>query len=343
MNTPIRATLLNKISIFLLLALINYSAPALAKAPQGWSTLKKTIENTPFTQIATLRGQTFDLKIEDGANELLTLRPAAAFQVERDPGDTNRFHVTIINPDALVKEGALLHYLPIGWSLESDDTFEPQITGLSSCLYHVIFSQTGGEVLDLSRLSADYDVSYELSSSDPDFSVVRSGEGYDIHRPSNSNAEARIRLLLTRKDNTGHSIKTEWVNIPLCKEDSVPAPQEAASAVPPLSPTPAYQSATVQARDALTVKIGNRSYCRGDTGLYCTTLTVLATNTSAQSIKCNSILFAMIHEGEVHDAKTYSVEVSPGETFVFKVVLESPQEPRGMWEYEYKKEGCYYQ
>jgi len=303
-----------------------------ANDPKGWTALKQTIQNTRFDQVSNLLNRSFDLEVEGATKDYeFTVQPENAFKVELL--ELNKFRVTIINPEALVIREAIVEYYPIGWNLKKIDLFDIILTGEASCLYNVVFSQSGVGELDLSKLNADYDVTYELSNSESIFSVTRAGKGYDIVRIAKSTVESKIRLRIKKK-NGDSNLQTEWITIPLCKTDN--------NQIPPTISTPIPIEPTKPAKDLLDVKISVESICEDATGQYCSTLQITATNKGTNRVKCNKVWFYMKYDNNVVASVSQWIDLLVGQTHTFQVVLKAPYKPQNKWSYEIEKTDCFY-
>ena len=296
--------------------------------PIGWKLLKETIEKTKFSDISKLKDRTFDLEVPGGTDEYeLSLEPKEAFKVERL--SASKFRATIVNPKALIKEGLIVEYHPIGWNLRKKDAFKPQITGEANCLYNVIFSQPGVGDLDLSKFDNEYDVTYELSNPSSVSSITRQGRGYDIVRAANSSAESKIRLHIKKKIGD-FSLQTDWISIPACGGTQLP-PKETT----PDTPAEPEESP----KDLLDVKIDAISFC-DDNGQYCTTLDVIAKNIGSRRVRCNEIWFNMKYEGDIIASQSHWVDLNPGSSVRFQVILKSAFRPASKWTYNIRKTDC---
>lgn len=324
---------MKKLSTLIILLLSLHSSLVFANDPKGWVELKQTIEKTPFSEVSKLLNKTFDLEVDGATNDYeFTVQPESAFKVERL--ESNKFRVTIINAEALVKRDLIVEYYPIGWNLSKIDPFKPVITGEANCLYNVVFSQTGVGELDLSKFDIDYDVTYELSNPDAVSSVSRAGKGYDIIRTASSTAESKIRLKIKKKVGD-FNLQTDWISIPLCKSGSSQIPTTTIYTLIPTEPT-------IPAKDLLDLKISGISFCEESTGLYCSTLTITATNTGNSRVKCNKVLFYMKYDNKIVASDSQWIDLLVGQTHTFQVVLKAPYKPQNQWTYDIEKTDCFY-
>ncbi|MDQ0968989.1 hypothetical protein QFZ20_004392 [Flavobacterium sp. W4I14] len=310
-----------------------FSIDVFANDPEGWKALKDAIEKTAFNDVSKLQGRTFDLVIPGGTNEYqLGVEPENAFRVERLAPD--KFRLTVISPQALVKQGPLLSYHPIGWSLKKKDPFTISIEGAATCSYEVVFRQTGAGELDLSKFEADYDITYEISNQSAISSISRQGKGYLIMRVPNAQGETKMRLRMKKKSGD-EDLMTGWIVIPACKTGEVPLvpkPQDI-----PVTPSVAPEPAS----GMITLKTEGISFCQESTGLYCSTLTVKATNIGSRTVRCNSIWFHMI-DGDTVIGKTQRwVELNAGQSTIFEVVIKSTYRPAS-FSFDWVKTDCFY-
>lgn len=310
-----------------------YPSLVFANDPKGWTELKQTIEKTPFSDVSKLLGKTFELEVEGATKDYeFTVQPESAFKVERL--ESNKFRVTIINAEALVKRDLIVEYYPIGWNLKKIDPFKPVITGEANCLYNVVFSQTGVGELDLSKFDVDYDVTYELSNPEAISSVTRAGKGYDIIRTASSTAESKIRLRIKKKVGD-FNLQTDWIIIPICKSGNTQT-----QTTTPYTPVPTEP--ITPAKDLLDLKISGISFCEESTGLYCSTLIITATNKGNSRVKCNKVWFYMKYDNKVVASDWAWVDLLVGQTHTFQVVLKAPYKPQNKWTYNIEKTDCYY-
>ncbi len=323
---------MKKISTIIVLILSFHSSLVFANDPKGWTGLKQTIQNTPFDQVSNLLNRSFDLEVEGATTDYeFTVQPKTAFKVERL--ESNKFRVTIIDPEALVIREAIVKYNPIGWNLKKIDPFDITLIGKANCLYNVIFSQPGVGELDLSKLDVDYNVTYELSNPESIFSVTRAGKGFDIIRIAKSTEESKIRLIIKKKIGDSN-LQTDWITIPLCKSDN--------TQIPPNIPTIIPIEPTKPAIDLLKLKITGISFCEESTGLYCSTLTITATNTGNSRVKCNKVWFYMKYDNKVVASDSQWIDLLVGQTHTFQVVLKAPYKPQNQWTYDIEKTDCFY-
>jgi len=320
-------------SIVMPLILLFTSFFTAANDPEGWSALRETIEKTSFSEVSKLRDRTFDLVVPGGTNELqFGIEPENAFKVDRLAAD--KYRVTIINPQALVKTGLIVTYHPIGWWLKKKVPFKPNITGEASCLYEVVFSQSGVGELDLSKFDADYDVTYEISNSAAISSIKRHGKGYAIMRVPNASGETKIRLRIKKKSGD-EDLQTAWINIPACKTESVVV------TTPPIKTPPIITEPENTPFDVLVLKTEGISFCEEPSGLYCSTLTIRATNTSSKTVRCNTIWFYMKDGNKTIASNSQWVELNAGKSTVFEVVLKSTYRPE-KFTFTNVKTDCFY-
>lgn len=322
---------MKNLSVLVVLILSFHSSLVLANDPKGWTALKQTIESTPFSKVSKLLNRTFDLEVEGATMDYeFTVQPESAFKVLRL--ESNKFRVTIINAEALVKRDLIVEYYPIGWNLKKVDLFKPVITGEASCLYNVVFSQPGVGELDLSKFDLDYNVTYELSNPESVSSVTRAGKGYDIVRTASSTSESKIRLKIQKKMGESN-LQTDWITIPLCKSGNTQ---------PTTSTSPTPIEPTKPAKELLSLKITGISFCEESTGLYCSTLTITAINTGSSRVKCNKVWFNMKYDGKVVASDWAWVDLLVGQTHTFQVVLKAPYKPQNQWTYDIEKTDCFY-
>lgn len=322
---------MKKLSVLIVFMLTLHGSLAFANDPKGWATLKQTIEKTPFSEVSKLLNRTFDLEVEGATKDyVFTVQPESAFTIERI--ESNKFRVTIISAEALVKRDLIVEYHPIGWSLKKEDPFKPIITGEASCLYNVVFSQAGVGELDLSKFDGDYDVTYELSAPETVSSVSRAGKGYDIVRTASSISESEIRLRIKKKIGD-FNLQTDWIKIPLCKSGNTQTPTTS-------TPTPVDPE--IPAKDFLDIKISGISFCQESTGLYCSTLAITATNKGNSRVKCNKVWFYMKYDNQVLASDWVWVDLLVGQTHTFDIVLKAAYKPQNRWTYNIEKTDCFY-
>jgi hypothetical protein len=324
---------MKNLSAIILLLLSFTSSLVLAQDPKGWTNLKQTIEKTPFSEVSILLNRTFDLEVEGATQDYeFTIQPETAFKVERIT--SNKFRVTIINAEALVKRDLIVVYNSIGWNLKKIDSFIPNITGEANCSYNVIFSQPGVADLDLSKFGDDYDITYELSNPESISSVKREGKGYDIIRNSKSSAESKIRLRIKKK-NGDFNLQTDWITIPLCKSNNT-------QISPPVTIPIPTEPSTPPAKDQLSIKISHITFCENTTGEFCSTLDITATNIGNSNVKCNEVWFYMKYNNNIVAKDSTWIDLIAGQTTTFQIVLKAPNKPENKWTYQIEKRDCFY-
>ena len=322
---------MKKISTLIVFILCFHRSLVFADDPKGWTVLKQTIENTLFSDVTNLLNRTFDLEVEGATKDYeFTVQPESVFKVERL--QVNKFRVTIIKPEALINRDLIVEYYPIGWNLKRLDHFKPVITGEANCLYNVVFSQSGGGELDLSKFDVDYDVTYELSNPESVSSVKRAGKGYDIVRTVKTFTESKIRLKIKKKVGD-FNLQTDWILIPVCNGKSTPI------SVVANPPTTVYVT-DENPKDMLELKIDGISFCEESTGLFCSTLQIKATNKSQKRLRCNTVWFYMKYEGQIVIRESQWIELDGGQKYNFQVVLKAPYKPANKWTYEINKTEC---
>lgn len=306
--------------------------------PEGWDALMGAIKETPFSEVATLRGRTFNLVVPGATDAYeLAVEPENAFKVERF--GIKQFQVTIIDPEALVIRKLIVKYQPIGWRLKSRQVIDPSFTGKGNCSYNITFSQNGVGELDLPKYDVDYDITCELSNKEAILSIKREGRGYAITRVRNSSAEAKVRLRIKEKAG-GDDFLTDWVTIPTCgTAEAVQTPTY--TPAPPASPLSASPPLPNPA-DLLDVTIASVSHCEDATGKLCATLHVTVSNKGSRTVKCNQIWFYMKDGDKIIASNSTWVSLDGGGSTSFDMDLKAPYQPQVTWGYSHKKTDCFY-
>lgn len=326
-------------SIILTLLLVVLPNFFYANDPIGWDILKQTIEKTSFNDFSKLKNRSFDLKIIGATNEYnLKIRPEEAFKVERLT--TEKFKVTIVNPDALIEKDLIYMYKNIGWELIKEEGLNVGIEGRTNCLYNVTFSQTGGNEFDLTKFEAnpDYDFSYELSNPSSIASIARAGKGYDIIRQSNNISDSKIRLKINKKS-TNSNFQTSWISIPNCKAETITIPLTELEPEPEPKPEPETEPS-----EFLDIKINGITFCNEPDGTFCSTLEIISQNNSSRRIKCNDVIFSMkdSSNNSIIAKTTQWIDLDSYGTHTFYVTLKSSFRPSGKWSYTISKTNCNY-
>ena len=315
------------------LAAVIMAAPANVVAgaePEGWQALVEALRATPLNDVESLRGRTFDLVVSDARpTDLLTVRPEAAFRVDRVSRET--FRVTVVETDSLIQEGLLRRYRPIEWQLVQGGPamFDVGIEGRVSCRYFAEFKQKNADVIDLSKMGSAYNVTWEVDNTAAIRSVTPEGIGLAILRRPDVNGEARIRLRLKAK--TGpEDISSDWVAIPRCNLGSSQQP-------PVIIADPPQQPAI----DNIVIEVESISTC-DDCGTFFVTVNVKATNIGNRFVRCEGMTWSLVSNGTVlHRLDDYWVGLNPGGTTTYSVELQTTPRP-AQYSVQNTRGNCFY-
>lgn len=269
--------------------------------PQGWSTLRDTIQKTPISKISELQDKNFDLQVTGRApGDTLAVTPKEAFKVIELPNGT--FRITIANPSNLLElpqPGKLREYREVGYSWVHSEPLPIAIEGTASCRYYVRFAQKGASDLNLSELEAAYDVSWSLS--DPAAGKVeKNGDGLLVTRAPDKGGPVRVVLRMNDKGSS-KQLSTE-VPIAACV-----TPQDQPIATPPTTtskPRP----------DTCIIEILKSVQKCAKT---CGAATLEAQiqyefrNVCAQRVKCEQMSWEFVDKGQRLTSSEYWVDLGP--------------------------------
>ncbi|HZH17930.1 MAG TPA: hypothetical protein VE057_26495 [Archangium sp.] len=182
---------------------------------KGWDTVEKTIRDQSPSKMSELNGREFVLELSPNAIQL-KITPMAPFElVSRD----NRYLLRIVNAAALLESntGGLTKKQAVSWSatVSGSSDFDIAIAGVDECLFNLTFNQKGGDVLDLSVLRQDYDVTWTFDRPAAIASSDINGGTLQVRRKDGDNADVSVVLRLKSKSGDT-DVRSEPVPIQKC-------------------------------------------------------------------------------------------------------------------------------
>lgn len=199
--------------VLLLAAMI--AAPASAQTLIGWNDLSDAINRTATNNIESLNGRRFEVRLENTTARNLVLTPPEAFSITKNAGS---FTIEIVNARALVRSvPGFTVKVAVGWEAKvSDETqFPVSIEGVDQCIFSLTFRQVGGEILDLSQLSDNFDVKWTIDNPSAVATTAINGRALTLTRKDGNNADVSVRLHV-RSNDASIDVTSQPVALPKC-------------------------------------------------------------------------------------------------------------------------------
>lgn len=309
--------------------------------PEGFQALVESIKSTKFTEVSSLRGKRFEIRVPEAKlGDELQISPVEAFATEQV--DKTTFRVTILEPDVLVVDrGFSQEYKIIGWKLilKGVGLIPVGAGGQATCRYELTFKQTGGNNIDLAKVGPEYNLSWDLSNETGIGAVTREGSVLVVIRTGNSSNDARIRLRIEEKSGP-YELLSDWVAIPSCQVSRgtpEPEPRPIPNPIPIPDPEPnpdsCFQKVFIDssicdvACQGTVWKAGYRIQ-----------------NVCKRRVRCNNIVWTVtdINANRILGVRgEYWVDLNAGSTTTAWYEMNLPYKP-SKWGFDWNLSDCFY-
>lgn len=310
--------------IFLLTgAMLSSAAAQDDPSPKGWADLANAVTKTTPSAMNSLNGRSFVIEVAADEKEGFSVFPEDAFDIQRL--DKNKFRVTVVDATKLFEPVAEDLILPraFGWRIAKTTFPVATLSGVATCTYDVVFSQIGGNELDLRKFNEPpYAITVEFNDNSLVEEHKRADKGLTVKRTASKGGDLKLRLRIQRETPPKIDIGSDWVRLPACVTET---PQ---IAIPKTPSTNIPVTVTPPAETCIKVAVQTITPCSGQCGAFWVSIGARAQNVCSARVKCTEMPWSISDNGTVIGGDNgIWVDLDGGGTFNLNLTLHAPYKP----------------